>query len=166
MGCLGLNSEKVSTLLSPVNPSSPGTPLYLSTFLFNNFICVFVFGCAGSSLLLGLSLAAVRGDSSSLCAGFLRCLPHGGAQAVARAGFSSCCTPGSVVVVHESSPKMLPLPRSLYPEVPMVTSLPTTHTHPRSPTLEVPYVSSHAQASWVLPPFLCSWGKRELREMA
>ena len=70
MGFLGLNSEKVSTLLSPVNPSSPGTPSYLSIFLFNNFIYVFVFGCAGSSLLLGLSLAAVRGDSSSLCAGF------------------------------------------------------------------------------------------------
>ena len=127
MGFLGLNSEKVSTLLSPVNPSSPGTPSYLSIFLFNNFMYVFVFGCAGSSLLLGLSLAAVRGDSS-LCAGFLLCLPHGGAQAVARAGFSSCCTPGSVVVMHESSPKMLPLPRSLYPEVPIVTSLPTTHT--------------------------------------
>lgn len=32
VGFLGLNSEKAFTLLSPGNPSSPGTPSYLSIF--------------------------------------------------------------------------------------------------------------------------------------
>ena len=204
VGFLGLNLEKVFTLLSPVNPFSPGTPSYLSFFFFlNNFIYVFIFGFAGSSLLLGLSLAAVRVHYSLLwCADLLRCLPSWWSTGSRACGLLQLwCTGfvapwnvgsswtrgllpwqvGSLPPSHQGSPphtlvwrldpglsspktspfllSASPLPRSLYPKLPTVTSLFAHNTQaPEEPNpgtlLRLSF--SHAQPSWVLPAFLCS----------
>ena len=80
--------------------------IYYFTTMFPFFfsiIYLFIFGCAGSSFLRGLSLVVVSGGYSSCgawafhCSGFSCCA----AQALESAGFSSCDShKGSVVVVH------------------------------------------------------------------
>ena len=146
-------------------------------------------------MLLGLSLAAVRGHYSLLwCADLLRCLPSWWSTGSRACGLR-CPTEcgifldqgllpwqvGSLPPSHQGSPphtlvwsldpglsspktspsllSASPLPRSLYPKVPTVTSLFAHNTQaPEEPNPGTPLrlSFSHAQPSWVLPAFLCS----------
>ena len=60
--------------------------------LFKNFY-LYIFGCAGSSLLHRRSLVAESGGCSSFCAQGSSGFFCWGAQALGHAGFSSCSSP-------------------------------------------------------------------------